>query len=86
MVTCTERSRSISQWSLVKSHWALGIGHWGQGERLISSSHPLSPCPLVSPVSPAPTPYSPLPTRYYCGKKINAIATQKFGTVVNKPN
>lgn len=28
-------------------HWELGIGHWGQGERLVSSSHLLSPCPLV---------------------------------------
>ncbi|QFS49051.1 hypothetical protein GXM_06545 [Nostoc sphaeroides CCNUC1] len=25
-----------------------------------------------------PTPHSPLPTKYYCGKKINAIATQNL--------
>ncbi|QLE51218.1 hypothetical protein FD724_26140 [Nostoc sp. C057] len=38
-------------------NWALGIGKriWGQGERLVSSSHLLSPYPLV-PCFPCPLP------------------------------
>jgi hypothetical protein len=39
-------------------HWALGKRTWGQGERLVSSSHLLSPCPQVSPAPSAP--HSPI--------------------------
>ncbi|QLE50602.1 hypothetical protein FD724_22560 [Nostoc sp. C057] len=37
-------------------HWELGMGKrtWGQGERLVSSSHLLSPCP-PAPLLPAPS-------------------------------
>ncbi|MEH2320672.1 hypothetical protein [Nostoc sp.] len=49
-------SLGIGHWALVIGHWALGIGHW---KTLF-----LSPCPIISFISPTshsllPTPSSP---------------------------
>ncbi len=69
-------------------HWTKGLGdkeNWGQGERLVSSSHLLSPCPLVSPAPSAPHSPKSMPTTTWNRHHILSLAdftTTEYDTVL----